>query len=210
MQNFDRRAFLKVGSLGLFGTLAYGDVLRLRAAAPSTAERDISIIHLLLSGGIAQMDSWDPKPQAESAYRSLFQPIDTAVPGMRIIEHLPLTAQHANKFSLIRSMRHKLISHESAMALVCSGNEPLGTVQFPAMQTVIAKELGPAQRSAPRGIDPVGHRQLGKMRFLEHQVQPVQRGRPERWQLQGPRSRLADGSRLVAHGPPALALVARR
>ena len=123
MQNFDRRAFLKVGSLGLFGTLAYGDVLRLRAAAPSTAERDISIIHLLLSGGIAQMDSWDPKPQAESAYRSLFQPIDTVVPGMRIIEHLPLTAQHANKFSIIRSMRHKLISHESAMALVCSGND---------------------------------------------------------------------------------------
>ena len=32
--DFDRRAFLKVGSLSLFGSLGYGDVLRLRAAAP--------------------------------------------------------------------------------------------------------------------------------------------------------------------------------
>lgn len=39
MGNFDRRAFLKVGSLSLFGCLGYADVLRLRTAAASTSER---------------------------------------------------------------------------------------------------------------------------------------------------------------------------
>jgi len=142
-EDFDRRAFLKVGSLSLFGFIGYGDVLRLRAQSPAPAKRDISVIHLLLSGGISQMDSWDPKPDTDSKYRSQFKPIETNVSGIQISEHLPLTAKNADKFVIIRSMTHKLVSHESALALICSGHEPLGTVQFPAMQTVISKELGP-------------------------------------------------------------------
>ena len=46
--DFDRRAFSKVGSLSVFGFLGYGDVLRLRAQSPAPAKRDISIIHLLI------------------------------------------------------------------------------------------------------------------------------------------------------------------
>jgi Protein of unknown function (DUF1501) len=178
MGNFDRRAFLKVGSLSLFGCLGYADALRLRAAAASTSEREISVIHLLLSGGISQMDSWDPKPDAASAYRSQFQPIDTVAPGVRIIEHLPMTARHADKFAIIRSMRHKLISHESAMSLVCSGNEPLGTVQFPAMQTVIAKELGPRSDLPPAVSIPSVTGSWEKCGFLSTKYNPFNAGDP--------------------------------
>jgi hypothetical protein len=178
VNNFDRRAFLKVGSLGLFGVLGYGDVLRLRAAAPSTAEREISVIHLLLSGGISQMDSWDPKPDAESAYRSQFKPIDTVVPGIRITEHLPLTAKHADKFALIRSMRHKLVSHESAMSLICSGNEPLGTIQFPALQAVISKELGPRSDLPPAVSIPSVTGSWEKAGFLSSKYNPFNAGDP--------------------------------
>jgi hypothetical protein len=178
VNNFDRRAFLKVGSLGLFGVLGYGDVLRLRAAAPSTAEREISVIHLLLSGGISQMDSWDPKPDAGSAYRSQFKPIDTVVPGIRITEHLPLTAKQADKFALIRSMRHKLISHESAMSLICSGNEPLGTIQFPAMQTVISKELGPRSDLPPAVSIPSVTGSWEKAGFMSSKYNPFNAGDP--------------------------------
>src|SRR5262245_11762563 len=94
-RNFDRRAFLKVGSLSLFGLIGYGDVLRLRAHAAVPVKRDIAVIHLLLSGGISQLDSWDPKPDADSKYRSQFKPIETNVSGIRISEHLPLTAKQA-------------------------------------------------------------------------------------------------------------------
>jgi hypothetical protein len=179
--NFDRRAFLRVGSLSLFGFLGYGDVLRMRAAAatpPSTSERDISIIHLLLSGGIAQMDSWDPKPHAELKYRSQFQPIHTAVPGIQVIEHLPQLARQTDKFAIIRSMRHKLISHESAMALVCSGNEPIGTIQFPAMQTVIAKELGPRSDLPPAVSIPSVTGNWEKAGFLSSKYNPFNAGDP--------------------------------
>jgi len=52
MNNFDRRSFVKMGAVQLFGLLGYGDVLRLRAQspAPPRCQRDISIIHLWLTG----------------------------------------------------------------------------------------------------------------------------------------------------------------
>src|SRR5258707_15705261 len=96
--DFDRRAFLKVGSLSLFGFIGYGDVLRLRAQSPAPAKRDIAIIHLLLSGGISHLDSWDPKPAADSKFRSQFKPIETNVSGIRISDRLPTTAKQTAKF----------------------------------------------------------------------------------------------------------------
>ena len=35
MEHFDRRAFIKLGSLSLFGFMTYGDILRLRAQSPA-------------------------------------------------------------------------------------------------------------------------------------------------------------------------------
>jgi hypothetical protein len=176
--DFDRRAFLKVGSLSLFGFIGYGDVLRLRAQAPVPAKRDISIIHLLLSGGISQMDSWDPKPDADSKFRSQFKPIETNVSGIRVSEHLPLTAKNADKFVIIRSMTHKLVSHESALALICSGHEPMGTIQFPAMQTVISKELGPKTDLPPAVSIPSVTGSWEKSGFLSTKYNPFNAGNP--------------------------------
>src|SRR2546427_580864 len=50
MENFDRRSFIRVGSLCLFGFLSWSDVLRLRAQT-AAAKRDLSVIHLWLTGG---------------------------------------------------------------------------------------------------------------------------------------------------------------
>jgi len=178
--DFDRRAFLKVGSLSLFGFLGYGDVLRLRAQspAPTPAKRDIAIIHLLLSGGISQMDSWDPKPDVDSKYRSQFAPIETNVSGIRISDRLPLTAKQADKFVIIRSMTHKQVSHESALALICSGHDPMGTIQFPAMQAVISKELGPRTDLPPAVSIPSVTGSWEKSGFLSTKYNPFNAGNP--------------------------------
>ena len=75
-------SFLKVGSLSVFGFLGLGDVLRLRAQSPAaTGKRDISIIHLWLTGGMSQLDTFDPKPDTDTQYRSQFKPIETNVFG---------------------------------------------------------------------------------------------------------------------------------
>ena len=53
MENFDRRSFIRIGSLSVFGFWGWGDVLRLRAQSPAPAKRDISVIHLWLTGGMS-------------------------------------------------------------------------------------------------------------------------------------------------------------
>jgi len=55
---------------------------------------------------------WDLKPDAPDSIRGPFQPIDTNVPGMQIGDLLPMTAQQADKFSIIRSMSHTSTSHD--------------------------------------------------------------------------------------------------
>ena len=42
MQNFDRRSFIRIGSLSVFGFWTWGDTLRLRAQSPTPAKRDLS------------------------------------------------------------------------------------------------------------------------------------------------------------------------
>src|SRR5215510_7569950 len=100
MERFDRRSFLKVGSLNLFGYLSFGDALALMAQAPAqnTPKRQVSVIHLWLSGGISQIDSFDPKPDADVKYRSQFKPVATNVDGIQICEHLPMLAKMADKY----------------------------------------------------------------------------------------------------------------
>jgi Protein of unknown function (DUF1501) len=138
----DRRAFLKIGSLSVFGSLAWSDVLTLRARAATVAPKDISIIHILLSGGISHIDTFDMKPDARAEFRGIFKPISTNVPGIQVCEHLPMTARVADKYTIIRSMTHKNSVHEKASYLVLSGHEPIATVHHPSLGAVVAKELG--------------------------------------------------------------------
>ena len=91
-----RREFLQVGYSGLLG-LGLPGLLAARGAAAGRAKpgRARSVIVILLSGGLGQHDSFDMKPEAPEAMRGEFKPIDTAVPGIRICEHLPGLAARA-------------------------------------------------------------------------------------------------------------------
>ena len=51
-----------------------------------------SVIYIFLSGGLAQHDSFDLKPDAPESIRGEFKPIATATPGVPICEHLPMLA----------------------------------------------------------------------------------------------------------------------
>ena len=95
MEDFDRRSFLKIGSIAAFRWITLGDVLEQRAAAQSKRGDDISVIHLFLTGGMSQMDTFDPKPNAKPEMRSKFKPIPTSVPGLHVTEHLPRSAKRA-------------------------------------------------------------------------------------------------------------------
>ncbi len=117
-----RRAFLQVGYSGLLGLglpgLLAGREVKTVGARPGRAK---SVIVILLSGGLGQHDSFDMKPEAPDGIRGEFKPIDTAVPAIKMCEHLPGLAARANKLAIVRSMAHPEGNHLLAVHRVLTG-----------------------------------------------------------------------------------------
>src|SRR5262245_41885768 len=115
-----RREWLQLGGLGLFGLSLPG---LLRAEKPGGKRK--SIILFLLHGGPSQLDIWDMKPGVPPEIRGEFKPIATSVPGMQFTEHLPRLAKCAHRFTIVRSMTHSSLFHNSATYYVTTGQAPL-------------------------------------------------------------------------------------
>jgi len=91
--------------------LSLPGLLQAESSAPRFSGTAKNCIYIFLCGGPSQLDMWDMKPNAPSEIRGPFNPISTNVPGMQISEILPRTAKHADKFCIMRSMRHDTAVH---------------------------------------------------------------------------------------------------
>jgi hypothetical protein len=109
----NRRVFLRAGLLAPLG-LGMADAMRLRSAAQGSRARAgaaKACILLYMTGGPAQHETFDPKPNAPEGIRGEFRPIATNVPGIQICEHLPRMAQQAHRYSILRSTFHDSNTH---------------------------------------------------------------------------------------------------
>ncbi|MFO1044929.1 MAG: DUF1501 domain-containing protein [Planctomycetaceae bacterium] len=104
-----RRAFLQGGGLAGIG-LQLPQLLAAQSGRGDVS-KSRSCILLYATGGPAQQETFDPKPEANDGYRGEFQPIATSVPGMQICELLPLMARQADKYAIIRSTFHGSNTH---------------------------------------------------------------------------------------------------
>ncbi|HET9571219.1 MAG TPA: DUF1501 domain-containing protein [Bacteroidales bacterium] len=103
------------------------------------AQHAKSVILVYLDGGPSQTDTFDPKPEAtRDIYGSLKEVAPTNVPGIVIGSKLPLLAQMADKYSLIRSMTHASNGHETGHYAMITGDLSAGSVVYPSYGSVIA------------------------------------------------------------------------
>jgi uncharacterized protein (DUF1501 family) len=116
-----RREFLRAGSLLGLGLPGLLQTRASNAGSPPRPARAKACILLFMWGGPAQQDTWDPKPEAPAEYRGEFKPIPTRVPGLRICEHLPRLAEHADKLAVLRSMTHDDVNHTTATHFLLTG-----------------------------------------------------------------------------------------
>jgi len=73
-------------------------------AGPDSFGRARSTILFFLCGGPSHIDTWDLKPEAPAEIRGEFHPIETAAPGVRLCEHLPLLARQAQHLALLNAV----------------------------------------------------------------------------------------------------------
>jgi len=168
-----RRTLLQAGGLSLFGA-SLADVLRWEAAAasPSIAPRAKSVVFVFQGGGPSQHETFDPKPDAPAEYRGEYDPIATAVPELRVCEHLPRLAQRADKYTIVRTLHHPAErqfrnEHSAAQYLVATGSTELPPgentntiaqvrprrLEWPSIGSSIAHALGPSGGGLPPAID---------------------------------------------------------
>lgn len=107
--------------------------------ARSITPKAKSVIQIWMWGGPCHLDTFDPKPEAGYDYCGpLDKPIETNVPGIRIGSLLPMLAQQADKFSILRSVTHGNNGHETASYIVQTGRQPGGRLTFPSIGAVVS------------------------------------------------------------------------
>ncbi len=109
------------------------------SSSSSAAPRAKAMIQIWMWGGPSHLDTFDPKPDAGYDYCGpLNKPIPTNVDGIRIGELLPLLAQQADKYSIIRSMTHGINGHETAAYYVQTGHKPGDRLVYPSVGALVS------------------------------------------------------------------------
>lgn len=148
-----RRHALRLGASGLIGGMTLPRLLELQAKAGTPREAKAkSCIFLFLEGGPPHQDMWDPKPEAPEEIRGPFRPIRTNVPGTIVTDQLPLCANIADKYTILRSHSHRDNGHTTGYHYVMTGYKPNfadgdnpvpNNDFYPSIGSVVSRELGP-------------------------------------------------------------------
>jgi hypothetical protein len=155
-----RRNLLYVGLVGGLG-LTLGDFFRQQSPAraadavkdehggPSKEGAAKSVIHIFLPGGLAQHESFDPKPNAPIEYRGPFGTVKTKIDGEFFGETMKNTAEVADKLTIIRSMTHGEAAHERGTHNMFTGYRPSPALQYPSFGSIVSHELGTRNNLPP-------------------------------------------------------------
>lgn len=148
-----RRNVLSVGALGTLG-LTLGDFFKMRSAHAEQKHYDFiepkaqSVIHIFLPGGMAQQESFDPKPYSPLEYRGEMGTVKTKT-GDLFSETIPRLASLSDKFTVIRSMTHGEAAHERGTHNMFTGYKPSPALVFPSFGSVVSHEYGPRNNLPP-------------------------------------------------------------
>ena len=150
-QAVSRREFLQIGGSSVLG-LTLADLLKLKANQTGfQAGSARAVIFLWLWGGPAQLDTWDPKPNAPMEYRGPFSSMPSRVPGTRIGELFPQIADWTDRIAIIRSLHTTSNDHGVAGTVGLTGSA-VGSVNLgggtaagsvrPCVGSIVARAKG--------------------------------------------------------------------
>ena len=141
-----RRDILRVGSLTGLGGLCLGSLYRAEAAQKwfdSKEGKAKSVIQIVLPGGIAAQESWNPKPESPLEYRGPLGFVKTSVPGIIFSELLPQQAKIAHKMTVARAVVGNIPDHGLATYNMITGQKPSQAIKHPAVGAIMNHEFGP-------------------------------------------------------------------
>ncbi|MCI0700110.1 MAG: DUF1501 domain-containing protein [Planctomycetia bacterium] len=143
-----RRAFLGA-SLGATAALGLGGFAN-PLAAKELAKAQKRVIVIFLSGGVSQLETWDPKPNTDTG--GPFKAISTSVPGTHICELLPHTAKQMHRMAIVRSLNSISDDHGTGQTIMLTGRRPEPGITYPHLGAVSARLLSSDASALPGHI----------------------------------------------------------
>jgi uncharacterized protein (DUF1501 family) len=142
-----RRSFLggMAAGLGVAG-FGFGNLMR-TAAGAELEHQGKHVLVIYLSGGVSQLETWDPKPGTNTG--GPFRAIPTSVPGVHICELLPYTAQQMHRMALVRSVNTQENDHGRGNYIMHTGRAPDPANDYPRLGAVAARYLAPSEFPLP-------------------------------------------------------------
>jgi uncharacterized protein (DUF1501 family) len=142
-----RRAFLGTASAAAaLGPLGFAS-LQANAALARSQKR---VMVIFLSGGLSQLESWDPKPNTDTG--GPLKAIPTSVPGTHISELLPHTAKQAHRLAIVRGLNSQNDDHGIGATIMLTGRKPEAGITYPHLGAVAARLLGSEASALPGHI----------------------------------------------------------
>ncbi len=153
----NRRTLLK--NAGLLAAGASLGSTPLQAAGhgsvPMPKGKAENCIFIWLGGGMAQIDTFDPKKRGNSKAApkvagSEYDRVETSVPGVQFCQHLHRSAKLAEHMTVVRSVNHSVIDeHAFATNIVHTGRMISGSITYPSIGSIVAHERGAASSDVP-------------------------------------------------------------
>ncbi len=143
-----RRQFIVAGGLTVAGARS---ALAQDKPEPKGGKAD-ACVFIWLGGGAAHVDTWDPKRLGDGKKipGSAYESISTAIPGVRVCQHLSGTAPLLDRCVIVRTLNHAISSeHGAAANLLHTGRRQSETIVYPSIGSIVAHELGPKSPDIP-------------------------------------------------------------
>lgn len=149
LDQLSRRQFVARAAKTALGVsiLPIGGANRLLAAGGGKAEH---CIFFYMSGGMTHMETFDPKPGAETGGKT--QGISTGVAGVELAEYMPQLAQRFSDIAVVRSMTQKTGDHRGGAYWMRTSYEPRATIIHPSMGPWAQTLLGKKHETLPDSV----------------------------------------------------------
>jgi len=165
-----RRSFLQGMTTGAVSVAGFGGMMT-PAAAKELSSKQKQVVVFFLSGGVSQLETWDPKPGTDTG--GPFSKIQTSVPGIEICELLPYTAQQMHHLALIRGINHKEGDHGKGRYIMETGRKKTPGFEYPFLGSAFAKQLAPQDSPLPGYIHIGGGGNKAEAAFLGPKYAPL-------------------------------------
>lgn len=172
------RSFLGLGLLSAASPLAKGAGITagIPVSKPSGGQAK-SVIYLYMAGGMSHIDTFDPKPGADT--QGPVEALETTAEDVQVSEYFPNMAKQMHHVSVINSLNSTQGAHEQGRYFMHTGYALRGTIRHPDLGAWSAYHLGKINKGLPANVKIGGSSAGLGGGFLESKFAALPIGDPE-------------------------------